>query len=247
LVLQTILPALMLAEAPSTLILEGGTHNPFAPPYDFLARAYLPLLAQMGPQVKADLERPGFYPAGGGKLSVTICPQPELQPLTLLDRGEITGRRVWAVVARLPRHIAERECQTIAQQSGWDEASFVVREVSHAAGPGNVVLIEMQTPHVTEVFTGFGEKGVRAEEIASRTWSEAARYLTANVPVGQHLADQLLLPLGLGAYQGTGGGVFRTLALSRHSTTHIEILRQFLGVAVHVEQHGGDEVTIRVG
>src|SRR5688500_5627223 len=31
LVLQTVLPALMLANGPSRVVLEGGTHNPFAP------------------------------------------------------------------------------------------------------------------------------------------------------------------------------------------------------------------------
>lgn len=35
LVLQTVLPALLLAPAPSKLVLEGGTHNPAAPPFDF--------------------------------------------------------------------------------------------------------------------------------------------------------------------------------------------------------------------
>src|SRR4051794_15478141 len=38
LVLQTVLPALILAAGPSRLTLEGGTHNPLAPPFDFLAR-----------------------------------------------------------------------------------------------------------------------------------------------------------------------------------------------------------------
>ena len=42
LVLQTVLPALMIASGPSRLMLEGGTHNPFAPPYDFLSRVFLP-------------------------------------------------------------------------------------------------------------------------------------------------------------------------------------------------------------
>ncbi len=74
LVLQTVLPALLLASEPSTLTLAGGTHNPFAPPFDFLAQAYLPLVNRMGPQVTATLERPGFYPAGGGTCQITIAP-----------------------------------------------------------------------------------------------------------------------------------------------------------------------------
>src|SRR5262245_57066518 len=72
LVLQTVLPALLCAGGSSRLSFEGGTHNPFAPPFDFLERAFLPLMNRMGPKVAATLERPGFYPAGGGRFTVTI-------------------------------------------------------------------------------------------------------------------------------------------------------------------------------
>jgi RNA 3'-terminal phosphate cyclase (ATP) len=48
LVLQTILPALAVAEAPSRVDLRGGTHNPLAPPFDFLQRAFFPLIERMG-------------------------------------------------------------------------------------------------------------------------------------------------------------------------------------------------------
>jgi RNA 3'-terminal phosphate cyclase (ATP) len=81
LVLQTILPALVLAGGPSEVILEGGTHNPFALPYDFLDRTFLPLLGRMGPRVVAELERPGFFPAGGGRFRVAIAPEKALRPL----------------------------------------------------------------------------------------------------------------------------------------------------------------------
>jgi len=69
LVLQTVLPALLLAEEASTLTLEGGTHNPAAPPFDFLARTFLPQLAKMGARVEATLERHGFIPRVAGDSS----------------------------------------------------------------------------------------------------------------------------------------------------------------------------------
>ena len=40
LVLQTILPALLQAAEPSRVQISGGTHNPAAPPFDFLERAW---------------------------------------------------------------------------------------------------------------------------------------------------------------------------------------------------------------
>ena len=90
LVLQTILPALMTADGASRVVIEGGTHNPAAPPFDFLARVFLPLVARMGPRVEAVLERPGFYPAGGGRIVVTIEPPAmrTLAPLVLDTRGD---------------------------------------------------------------------------------------------------------------------------------------------------------------
>jgi RNA 3'-terminal phosphate cyclase (ATP) len=247
LVLQTVLPALLTAKGPSHLTLEGGTHNPFAPPFDFLAQCYLPLVERLGPTVAATLERPGFYPAGGGRMTVEVEPVETLGRLELTDRGEIAGRRVRAIVSTPPRHIAERECRTIAEKSGWEASCFAVEEAAASPGPGNVVMIELQARHVTELLTAFGEKGVKAEQVAARVWQHARRYLDAGVPVGEYLADQLLLPLGIGAWQGTGGGVFRTLAPSQHCRTHIEVLRMFLSVAIRAEERGPEDWMVHLG
>src|SRR4029077_3979436 len=93
LVLQTILPAMLLADGPTTLILEGGTHNPWAPPFDFLQQAYLPLVNRMGPHVKVELEQAGFYPAGGGRFRVHVQPARKLTGFDLRERGEIVSRQ----------------------------------------------------------------------------------------------------------------------------------------------------------
>ena len=50
LVLQTVLPALLTASGASEVSLEGGTHNPFAPPFEFLQQAFLPLVDRTGPK-----------------------------------------------------------------------------------------------------------------------------------------------------------------------------------------------------
>jgi RNA 3'-terminal phosphate cyclase (ATP) len=109
------------------------------------------------------------------------------------------------------------------------------------------VLVAIESEHLTEVFTGFGQIGVRAETVATRVLNEVERYLAAGVPVGEHLADQLMLPLGIGAHFGTGGGAFRTMALSQHATTHIDILRRFLDLDVKVEEGADDDCVVRIG
>jgi RNA 3'-terminal phosphate cyclase (ATP) len=230
LVLQTVLPALLLAPQRSSLTLEGGTHNPHSPPFDFLARAFLPLLRRMGPVLHATLERPGFYPAGGGRFHVSIAPSPKLARLELLERGALRSCSARALVASLPKAIADRELDVLRRRLQWEPSCFRSELVAQAQGPGNVVLIELESEHVTEVFTGFGERGLAAETVADGLATRALAYLNAGVPVGPHLADQLLLPLAL-----AGGGAFRSLAPSSHARTQTEILRAFLGTETRME------------
>jgi RNA 3'-terminal phosphate cyclase (ATP) len=222
LVLQTVLPALLVAGERSTLLLEGGTHNPWAPPFDFLQRAFLPLVGRMGPTVTAELDRYGFYPAGGGRFRVTIDPVTRLAPLNLVERGEIRQKRATAIVSQLPMDIALRELKVVSKRLGIPVDPPDIVFVKDPVGPGNVVFIEIEGEHVTEVFTGFGQHGVRAEAVAEKVAKEVRRYLAAGVPVGEHLADQLLVLMG------TAGGRFRTMAPSRHTTTNIEVIKAFL-------------------
>jgi RNA 3'-terminal phosphate cyclase (ATP) len=222
LVLETVLPALALAGAPSTIEVEGGTHNPLAPPFDFIARAWLPLLERMGVKARARLERPGFYPAGGGRIVAEIEPAPAFRPLELTERGEIFDRRATARVASLSHDIAKRELAVVEKKLGWERLWLRVEPLDDAFGPGNVLVLEVASRNVREVFTGFGEKGVSAEEVARVTCDAVREYLAAGVPVGEHLADQLLLPLALAR-----GGRFRTLPLSSHARTAIEVIRMF--------------------
>ncbi len=240
LVLQTVLPALFTLSAPSTLTLEGGTHNPFAPPFDFLERAFLPLIARMGPRITVMLERPGFYPAGGGRFTVHIEPAP-LGRLDIPERGEIRAQRARALIANLPAAIAERELCVVGQNLGWPRECLHVVEMKNSQGPGNVLLLELESEHVTEIITGFGEKGRSAEDVARLAVDEARAYLSAGAPVGAHLADQLLLPLALGL-----GGSFVTSEPTAHTRTNMDVIQRFLP-AVKIEAVSVSRNLTRIG
>ena len=244
LVLQTILPALMIADAPSQLRLHGGTHNPFAPPFAFLDRVYAPLVDRMGPEIRMDLRRHGFFPAGQGEMYLHVNPSAELGALEIDDRGKLLDQRARALVANLPLHIAQRELDTLRSKLGWKKKHLRTEEVD-AAGPGNVVLAELEFEQITELFVGFGKRGVSAERVAGGVAKEVQRYLKSDAPVGEYLADQLLLPLGISAHQGKGGR-FRTTELSQHSRTHIEVLREFLSIRIEVRESsdGATEVEL---
>ena len=233
LVLQAVLPALLTADGTSTLTLEGGTHNPHSPPLDFLRDAFLPIVARMGPRVEIDLERHGFYPAGGGRWRATITPAKTLTPITLNERGPILRRTATALVAALPGEIAKRELAKVQQRLGWEGESLQLRQLSNDQGPGNVVMLKIESEAVTEIFTAFGQKGVSAETVADRVVDDACAYLASAAPVGEYLADQLLIPLVM-----AGGGSFVTTRATQHLKTNAEVIGQFLGVRFRIEAEG---------
>ena len=236
LVLQAILPALLVSDGKSRVTIEGGTHNPWAPPFDFLVNAFVPLLARMGAKVQIELERAGFFPAGGGRIVVTVDPVDQgngLQPLHLNERGEIHRRQAIAQVANLPMHIAERELDVIGKELGFEQSELVTREIPDSRGSGNIVTILLECEHIAELFTGFGKIGKPAEQVASEAVQQAKTYLESDVPVGRYLADQLLIPLAM-----AGSGSFRTVPLSRHTLTNIAVIEMFLPVKIEHEQDG---------
>ncbi|MEO0632242.1 MAG: RNA 3'-terminal phosphate cyclase, partial [Planctomycetota bacterium] len=241
LVLQTVLPALMTTAEPSSVSITGGTHNPYAPTVHFLQRAFVPLVHRMGPDIAVTLDRHGFFPAGGGQIRVEIRPAARLQPIEIDTGGPFTRRRAIATVAGLAESIGRRELSVVRDRLGFTEDEIELHMLDDAIGPGNILGIEIERETITEVFTGFGQRGTSAETVAKRAAGDAMAYLNAGVPVWRHLADQLMLPLAL-----AGGGGFRTGPLTDHATTNATVIETFLDVRVHTSVEEDGTTLVRV-
>jgi len=242
LVLQTILYPLLLAQGESHLILEGGTHNPQAPPFEFLEEVFLPLLNQQGPQVKVTLKRHGFYPRGGGQILADILPTSRLSGLSLLEKGKLLARQVKVLLAGLPEHIARRELQQIAKHLKWSPDDFQTKMLPADLGPGNILLIKLRNQNVTELFSGFGQRRIPAETVADQALAQVETYLASKAPVGEYLADQLLLPLAL-----AGEGEFITLSPSHHMLTNIAVIQKFLPISITTIPVNNQQWKVQVG
>ena len=227
LVLQTVLPPLAQCDRASTLRLEGGTHNPLAPSADFLIDTFLPAAAKIGLGATLQIERPGFFPAGGGIAHATVQPCAGLRQVDFLDRGERRGLSATAMLSSLPNNIGERELDVLMRRLQIPRESRQVHQVTPSLGPGNVLLLRVEHDSHVEVFTGHGERGLSAERVAERLCEEAAHYLRSAACVGEHLSDQLLLPMAL-----AGGGRFTTHLISDHLSSNARLIEKFLPVDI---------------
>ena len=248
LVFQTVLWPLVLAPGRSRIAFEGGTHNPMAPPFPFLDRVFVPHLRRLGLVIEVTLERAGFYPAGGGRFVVELEGGRVPAPLELVERGAIVEREALAYVANLAKRVGARELGVVKRELSWSQRECHVVELE-SRGPGNVLCLRVETESGTELVTGFGDKGVRAEVVAERCCAELRAWLDADVPVGEHLADQLLIPMALAARPQAGGQVSRmvTAEPSLHARTNAEIIARFMDVAFAFEALDARRWQIRAG
>ncbi len=241
LVLQTVLPALWLAGQPARLRLEGGTHNPLAPSADFLAESFLPLLRRMGLGVSLQLERHGFYPVGGGALLLEVAASEKPAPLHLPERGALCGLSATALMSSVPGRVGERELDAVRRRLPIADEHRHIRQATGSPGPGNALMVRVESAEVCELFTAFGERGVSAERVGELVCDEVRSYLDSGVAVGPYLADQLLLPLAL-----AGAGSFSTQTPTSHARTNAALIEKFLPVQIDFEeqQHDRWQVTV---
>lgn len=238
LVLQTVLWPLALAAQASNLTLRGGTHNPMAPSATFLKRM-APYFSGGGQAVYAlEVQRHGFYPAGGGEVRVRIAPPPDgMAAIHLMERGAPVEAWVECLHAGIPKGVACRELDVLGRALGWTPDQLRDRALRSNEGPGNALQVILQFEHITEVLTAFGEKNVSAEEVARTALRETQAYLAHRAPVGEHLADQLMIPVALAALQGKAGQYWAT-GMSEHTRTNAKVIEQFLPLRFTTQARG---------
>jgi RNA 3'-terminal phosphate cyclase (ATP) len=243
LVLQTVLLPLATGAEESHLTLKGGTHVPWAPPVSYLIHVFLPALRQMGIRVQIELARWGFYPAGGGEISVQIAGREgPWHVVQLTQRGDL--RRAWgtAAVMNLPAHIPQRmaaHARNVLAEAGIQ--AQVDPQRLRGSGPGAGVFLFAEYDHITAGFTAYGQKGLPAERVAEAACTDLLAHHHSNSPVDPYLADQLVLPMAL----APGESRLATSRISQHLLTNIWVVRQFLPRHLSIEgAQGGPGVIV---
>ncbi|HBP0337699.1 TPA: RNA 3'-terminal phosphate cyclase [Pseudomonas aeruginosa] len=188
LVLQTLLPALLAANGESRVRISGGTHNPLAPPADFLRDSWLPLLQRMGAEVDLELLRHGFVPAGGGELLARVRPA-RWRPLQLEHPGAALRRQARALLAGIPGHVGERELERVRQRLGWSDEERQLEFLAEDQGPGNALLLRIDCEHICATFCAFGQAGkpVSFDNMALAIEAYEATLVTPDSPFDLYL------------------------------------------------------------
>jgi len=241
LVLHTVYLPLALADGPSEVVLEGGTHNEKAPSYHFLETTWRAYMARLGLIVSLEMKRPGFYPRGGGLITAHIQPWTVRKPVTLTGPVSLSEATVLSASAGLPAHVNNRQARraTVRLRDAGVEPDVSSEE--WPGGPGSMLAITW-AGSVPTLFTGLGARGKPAEAVADEAADEAIAYRDSGMPVDPHSADQLLLPLAL----ADGQSEYHVSQVTRHLTTNAAVIQLFLDREITIDGAEGSTGVVRV-
>lgn len=234
LVLQTIALPLSFAAGVSDLTIMGGTHNDFAPIYDYIELTWLPIMRRIGLDIEAEIRVMGFYPRGGGEIRATIRPCAAISPLILTERGHLHNVSVMAMVNNLPYEIAERFVKRAESGLRSSRVRKIKTAINTASGPGRggYVRIVADYDGTAATFTGLARIGKQTEKIADETVEEFIEFNRSSAAVDPRLADQIILPLSL----ASGPSAITTSHATSHLRTNAAVIKKFLPVEIKIDE-----------
>jgi len=228
---QALLPPLLRASQPSSLILKGGTHVAWSPPVHYLLYVFLPALAALGARVQLTLERWGWYPRGGGEVRLEIAPAPRLTGVEWRTPPPFTAFRAITAASKLPAQVNERQAARLQARLG--ERLPVATLQAGGLDPGSMVLL--WGPQAG--FDALGARGKPAEQVADEVADAYLAFAARQAAVDRHLADMLVLYLAL----AQGPSTLVTPEITRHLLTNLWVIEQFLGPTFQVQGNLGEK------
>ncbi len=233
LVLQALIPPLAVADRPTEVTVEGGTHVLWSPTVDYFREVFAFFLSRMGVEIEVAEVEPGFYPRGGGRVRVVVRPGPP-EPADFVPRGELLGIRATSIATEGLRgaRVAERQLEGVREllDPQEEEARYV-----RSPSTGTAVHLTARYESARLGASALGKRGKPAEKVGR----EAARSLQAEMESGaaldQHMTDQILPYLAL-ADGRSRVSISRT---TDHCRTNMWVVRQFLPVDFSVDADAG--------
>ena len=242
LVVQTVaLPLILRGTASSHVVVTGGTHAAHAPTFDYLAQTWGGYLNLMGLGAAFAMEKSGFYPRGGGRITARFAPASTVHRVTLTARPELSASGV-SFAAGLPETIAERQATRLRESFAGVGVECLVGCERWSGGPGSVVSVRLDGGPVPTTVTALGERGKRAEAVADEAFDAAWAFMQSGAAVDPHAADQIVLPLAFADAES----LFTVSEVTEHLLTNVEVIRSFTDARFEIDGVKGTPGTVQV-
>jgi RNA 3'-phosphate cyclase len=240
LVLQSCLLPAALSRSTVTVTVKGGTDVNWSPPIDYMRLVHLPILARFGPSCDLEISARGFYPEGGGEVTLEVSPVAKLGGVDLSTRGELLSIQGVAFAQNLPEHVVSRikhaTLKALLDFKNVRIDSDIRR--GHSTGAGIVLAAVCDCAVVGE--SALGAKGIRSEALGENCAVDLRETLNSGTSVDEHMQDQILPYMALAEERS----VILTDELTEHTKTNMRVIEKLLGREFAItEKDGLNEVS----
>lgn len=235
LLLQTLTPLLIFTKRSIIVEMIGGTETKWAPTIQYIKYITYSLLKRMGANLILNVIRHGYYPKGGGLVTVESTPTRKLNPFVCLERGKIQSMHVHSVCGRLPPHVAERQGRSALSTIQYhypDVKASMSYESVESASPGSSVTCVASCENSILGGNALGEKGIRAEKVGEQGAEDLLKSLRSLSSLDKYMADQILVFMAL----AEGKSHIRVEKITDHVRTNIHVIEQMLPVMFEINE-----------
>jgi RNA 3'-phosphate cyclase len=250
---QTVLPLSFFVPKRFLIAVKGGTDVENAPTVDWVQNVFLPILEPLAERVSFRVIRRGFYPAGGGFVSLQV--ESKLQyPLYGLEeirafagkflkiektsQGRIEKIRGISVAHKYlqERKVAERQRLGAVEfiKEKWGRRVSVNNFYVDADSIGTSITLWLTDDKGNILGSDSkGKKGKLAEIVGQEAAQKLVEDWESGATVDRHLADHLIPLMAL------VGGTIKVPQFTPHLLTNIEVVKHFVGDIFDIEQSEG--------
>ncbi|QGN06090.1 RNA 3'-terminal phosphate cyclase [Halorhabdus sp. CBA1104] len=224
LLFDAVVPLATVLEEPLVLTATGGTDVQWSPPMAYHRQVKLPVLADHGVHAGVTVDRPGFYPAGGGEATLCLAPS-TLESFALGDPGGLVGARIYATASMdlQDADVATRQATAAADALAAAGVDVTAVTTQHSVTPstGSSLVIRLDFEASVAGVSALGERGKPAEHVASEAVDRALDVRDSPAAVDAHLADQLV------PFLAAAGGEISIPDVTDHVESHCRLLAAF--------------------
>jgi len=234
LVLQSCLLPAVLSKSQTRITVRGGTDVRWSPPIDYLRLVHTQILKKFGAACELDIRSRGFYPEGGGEVTLEAFPVGHLRGVDLSSRGNVRAIDGVAFAQNLPEHVVTRmEHSAMKRLLDFKQVSIEsdLRR-GRSTGAGVVLAAECENTVIGE--SVLGQKGVMSETLGEGCAENLLETLDSNASVDEHMLDQILPYMAV----AEGRSTVEAEEMTGHAETNIWVIQRILGDVFKVEKKG---------
>lgn len=228
LALQPLILATLRAETPLTVQVQGGgTFGLAAPPLPYVDRVFGAMLARFGRSVSLRVDRHGFYPQGGARVSAKLS-QCGGGPVEAGERGKLLRVKGVSMAANHLKaaRVALRQAQAATNRLLAELRGVRVDirpDYADTRCPGSGIVVWAEFENTVLGASALGALGKRSETVGEEAAEALLAEVRADGTVDSHMSDQLIPVVAL------LGGRFRAPEMTEHVAVNLAIVRQMLG------------------